>query len=59
MKNITETNGKHIFKGCNRLAFHFKPVNIVGVVDETQEDQEEVGKKRKILETGTGKSPNP
>lgn len=59
MKNITEINRKHIFKGSNRLAFHFKPVNIVGMVDETQEDQEKFGKKRKILETGTGKSPNP
>jgi hypothetical protein len=29
------------------------------MVDETQEDQEEVKKKRKILETGTGNSPNP
>jgi hypothetical protein len=29
------------------------------VVDETQEDQEEVGKKRKIIKTGTGNSPNP
>jgi hypothetical protein len=40
-KSITEFKDKKFSsKGWNRLSFLFKSVNIVGVVNETQEDQE-------------------
>lgn len=61
MKNMTEFRDKRkcVTKGWNRLTFLFKPINIVGVVIEIQEDQEKAGKIRKILDTGTDNSSNP
>jgi hypothetical protein len=35
--------------GWNRLAFHYKPTNTVLLVDETQEDQEEGGRRRNMF----------
>jgi hypothetical protein len=43
MKKITEyrEKWKYIYKEWIRLALHFKPINILHVVDETEEDKEE------------------
>jgi hypothetical protein len=38
LQNI-ETNGKYINKGWNRLAFYFKPIDIIRLIDKIQEDQ--------------------
>jgi hypothetical protein len=44
LQNI-DTNGKYICQRWNRLAFHFKPINIVYLVEETYEDKEEGGRR--------------
>jgi hypothetical protein len=45
LQNI-KTDGNCICKGWDRLAFHFKPMNIVRLVDESKEDLEEGGRRR-------------
>jgi hypothetical protein len=42
----TERNGKYVSKGWNRFAVHFKHMNIVRLVEETQEDQKGSGWRR-------------
>jgi hypothetical protein len=52
-----ETNGKHICKEWNRLAFHFKPIHIFRLVTrhrKTKRTVEDVT----ILKAGRGDSPD-
>jgi hypothetical protein len=48
LQNI-QTDRKYIYRGRNRFASHFKPINIVRLVDETHGDQEEGERIRKII----------
>jgi hypothetical protein len=53
----TETNGKYICKGRNGLVFHFKHINIICLINNTEEDQEEGGKKCNIIRIDSSSYP--